>query len=240
MNGAADEKSPGTRTASSDSRSARSTETDAGVRRTRAPAAASISSVWSREGACSMTVVRPAAPRPASSTADFTWALATGSSYSIPCSCAPRTTKGARPSVVSTPAPMRRSGSAIRSIGRERSDSSPVSSNDRPSCEREQAGQQPHERAGVPAVDRPLRLAEPQQPDAAHDQPVDLLLVHLRAERAHGGDRRLGVPRPTEPLHHGLAFADRADQHRAVRDRLVAGDADVPGDRGCRLDAQRD
>ena len=40
----------------------------------------------------------------------------------------PSTTRGAWPSTVSTRAPIRRSGSATRSIGRERSDSSPVSS----------------------------------------------------------------------------------------------------------------
>ena len=56
-----------------------STVTDVGRRRTRTPAASSISSVWSRVGAGSTTVVAPSALRPASSTADFTWALATGS-----------------------------------------------------------------------------------------------------------------------------------------------------------------
>jgi hypothetical protein len=36
-------------------------------------------SVWSRVATGSMTVVRPGVLRPASSTADFTWAEATGS-----------------------------------------------------------------------------------------------------------------------------------------------------------------
>ena len=61
--------------------------------------------------------------------ADFTCAEATGSAYSIPRrSPAPSTISGARPCVVSIRAPIRVSGSATRSIGRERSDSSPVSS----------------------------------------------------------------------------------------------------------------
>ena len=65
----------------------------------RAPAAASISSVWSRVGRGSWTVVFPCAPRPASRIADFTWALATGSVYSIPVSAPPSTTSGRQPSV---------------------------------------------------------------------------------------------------------------------------------------------
>ena len=53
---------------------------DAASRPTSAPAAASIRSVWSRLGTGSRTRVSPAASSPASSTQDFTWALATGSS----------------------------------------------------------------------------------------------------------------------------------------------------------------
>jgi hypothetical protein len=87
---AADEKSPGT-----SNRSPRSD--DAGwtvIRRTgpppavgivrssslaiRAPHARSMRSVWSRVVAGSVTCVSPAASRPAKSTQDFTWALATG------------------------------------------------------------------------------------------------------------------------------------------------------------------
>ena len=52
----------------------------AGRRWIGAPAAASMISVWSRVGTGSVTEVRPSAQRPASRTADFTWALATGSS----------------------------------------------------------------------------------------------------------------------------------------------------------------
>ena len=45
---------------------------------TSAPIAASIRSVWSRDARGSITVVAPGACRPASSTADLTWAEATG------------------------------------------------------------------------------------------------------------------------------------------------------------------
>ena len=80
MNGAAEEKSPGTSTAPSRRRSGGSTLTELGRTVTCAPASCSINSVWSRVGAGSTTVVLPLAPRPASRTADLTWALATGSS----------------------------------------------------------------------------------------------------------------------------------------------------------------
>ena len=81
MNGAADEKSPGTSTAPTPDPLGRvdADRASAGCSRD-APAARSISSVWSRVGAGSITVVRPTAPSPASSTADLTCALATGSS----------------------------------------------------------------------------------------------------------------------------------------------------------------
>ena len=49
-------------------------------RRTSAPNAPSMRSVWSRVGTGSTTVVSPSAKSPAISTADFTCALATGSS----------------------------------------------------------------------------------------------------------------------------------------------------------------
>ena len=80
MNGAADEKSPGTSTEPSRMLSGGSMLTDDGRDETLTPAARSISSVWSRVGDGSITVVRPVAPSPASRIADLTCALATGSS----------------------------------------------------------------------------------------------------------------------------------------------------------------
>ncbi len=95
-----------------------------------APASASISSVWVRVVTSSRTTVVPVAESPASSTADFTWALATLDVQSMPCSEPPRTCRGGRhrsprPCTV---APIRASGSATRSIGRPESDASPTSS----------------------------------------------------------------------------------------------------------------
>ena len=89
-----------------------------------------MSSVWSRVGMRSTTVVGLSAFSPARRIADFTCALATSGSTSIPRRVPePRITRGACPSIVSTVAPICRSGAAIRSIGRVLSDSSPVSAN---------------------------------------------------------------------------------------------------------------
>ena len=59
MNGAAEEKSPGTSTVPSSSRSTGQTDALFCRRRIRAPAASSIGSVWSRVGSGSTTVVSP-------------------------------------------------------------------------------------------------------------------------------------------------------------------------------------
>ena len=94
----------------------------------RAPIWASNSSVWARVGTGSWTTVSPAAARPASRRADFTWALAIGGVYSMPWRSPPVTANGGRhrgPWPV-TFAPIRSSGSATRSMGRPRREASPV------------------------------------------------------------------------------------------------------------------
>ena len=60
--------------------------------------------------------------------------------------------------------------------------------------------------------------------------------LDLDAERAHGGDRRLGVRRTPESVHERLVLAERADQGGTVGDRLVAGHGDVPDQRSGGLD----
>ena len=84
--------------------------------------------MWSREASASITVVAPGALRPASRTADLICAEATGVRYSIGAgSRAPLSTIGQRPPSASesTWAPMSRSGSRMRRIGRLRSEASP-------------------------------------------------------------------------------------------------------------------
>ncbi len=85
-------------------------------------------SVWSRVAQGSITVTMPGALRPARRTADFTWAEGTGSWYSIGTRrSGPLMVSGRRSSERARAcAPMRRSGSMMRPIGRPRSEASPV------------------------------------------------------------------------------------------------------------------
>jgi hypothetical protein len=112
--------------------------------------------VWSRLGTGSTTVVA-SVTSPASSTQDLTWALATGSSYSIPASGAPWTVNGGnRPSRASIRAPISDSGWAIRSTGRRRIESSPSSSKLDPCWNDSQPG---NSRISVPAL--PTSITSP-------------------------------------------------------------------------------
>ena len=58
----------------------------------------------------------------------------------------------------------------------------------------------------------------------------------LDAERPDRVDARLRVPCAAEAEDVRVAFGDRSEQHRAVRDGLVAGHGDVPDERGGRID----
>ena len=99
--------------------------------------------------------------------------------------------------------------------------------------EGEETGQQPRERAGVAAVD--LGRFQAAESDALHGQLV-AALPHLDAERAHGGERRFGVGGAPPAADHRVSVTDGAEQERAVRDRLVAGDGEVTFERGGGLD----
>ena len=92
----------------------------------------------------------------------------------------------------------------------------------------EDPGEQPDERAGVRAVDRPRRGGEPREPLPAHEERVRTVLLDLDPEGAYRGDRRLGVRGAPETRDAGLVVADRPEQDRAVGDRLVPRDGDVP------------
>ena len=70
---------------------------------------------------------------------------------------------GGRPSSVSIRAPIARSGSATRSIGRCISDSSPISTLSN-ACAREQSHEEPHGRARIAHVERAARRRSPCSP----------------------------------------------------------------------------
>ena len=93
---------------------------------------------------------------------------------------------------------------------------------------REDAGQEPHERARVQAVDGFVGRAKPAQADPVDRERVDVLLDDLGAERAHSPDRCLGVGRAAKPGDVCRPVADRPDEDRAVRHGLVPGDGHMP------------
>ena len=105
-----------------------------------------------------------------------------------------------------------------------------------PLLAREDPGEEADEGARVGAVDRPAGSDEPSQALAEDVQRVLAVLVDGDPEGANRLDRRLGVGRAAEAGDARLAVADRAEQDRAVGDRLVAGHGDVPDEARDRLD----
>ena len=81
-------------------------------------------------------------------------------------------------------APIRRSGSAMRSTGRRRIDASPSSVHERPCCAGEPARQQAHQRAGVADVDRRRRARRASRRPAPRMTSSSAALLDERAERA--------------------------------------------------------
>ena len=125
---AAEERSPGTTRSRAANPTGPSIVVSVPTRTTGAPSQPSMRSVWSRVGPGTEMRVRPAAASDASVMHPSTWALATGSRWSSARGDdVPPIRSGACPSVVSTEAPIARSGPAIRSIGRREREASPTS-----------------------------------------------------------------------------------------------------------------
>jgi hypothetical protein len=68
------------------------------------------------------------------------------------------------------------------------------------------------------------------------DELVDVRLLDLNSERAHGTHRGLGVAGPPEALHVHRPVRDRPEQHRTVRDGLVARHDHMAHERAGRRD----
>jgi hypothetical protein len=94
----------------------------------------------------------------------------------------------------------------------------------------EDPGQEPHQRSGVPAVDRTLRWAQPPQAGAGHPHELALEL-DARPERSDSVGRRVRVRGGPEPGHRALPLGDRGDEESPVGDRLVARDGEVTAER---------
>ena len=111
----------------------------------------------------------PSAKSPASSTQDFTWALATGSSYSIARSGRPSIASGRCPSAVDTRThPGERLGDPGHRPRGQRFVAPELEL--LPGLPGEDPGEQADERARVAAVDRPVRRAQPPKADTRDPQ----------------------------------------------------------------------
>ena len=80
----------------------------------------------------------------------------------------------------------------------------------------EDPGQESHQRAGVPGVDRLVGSPKAAHPHAVDDELVVGDVVDLNPERPHGVDSRQSVGRPSEAANVRLALGECADEHRAV------------------------
>ena len=219
----------------------RSTATAPPSRSTRRPAAASIRSVWSRLGSGSTTVVSPSASRPAKQQARLD--LGAGDRQLVVDPVQRRALDRERRQPVrrgsSSRAPIRRSGSAIRSTGRRRIESSPSSVQVPAGLPGEPARQEPQQGAGVADVDRGRGRA-PAQADARDRAAPDgdpapvARRSTVGAERLDRGQGRARVGGVEVALDRALALGHRGDQRRPVRDRLVGRRAQVAAQRARR------
>ena len=237
-NGAAEEKSPGISSSPSSSRSAGATVTLRGFRVTRAPAAREhVLGVVARRQRLLDRRLAALGEQPGEEHGGLHLRARDRELVrDRPCSAPPSTVSGARPSVVSTVAPIcrERLGDPLHRARAERLVAGELEA---ALLAGEQAGQQAHQRAGVAAVDRRVRRAQPAQAGAGDAQRRRVVLVDL-------GRRARGPPRSsTRCRRSGRSRGSRvspsataAEQDGAVRDRLVAGHGDVARERGGRLD----
>ena len=153
---------------------------------------------------------------------------------------APTIASGSRapPRRPTTRAPIRASGSITRSIGRRRSDSSPVSTvaNGWP------ARTPTRSRAVVPELPQSTTSpgsVEPLEPAALDHEVPGPLPRHLGAERRDGPQGRQAVLALEEALHLGEPVGERAEERGAVRDGLVARHGDRAGEASDRTRRRR-
>ena len=106
---------------------------------------------------------------------------------------------------------------------------------------REHAHEQANRRAGIAAIDGAFRLRRTRTAppaDVARKASIrPLFEIDLGAQNAHGADGRAHVGGVEHAGHMRSAFGHRGEEHRAMRNRLVAGNANRTGQRtGERLD----
>ena len=172
----------------------------------------------------------PSAWSPARSSAVFTCALATASSWRMPAQRAAADRRAARASPSSRPstcAPIARSGSTTGAIGRcaqRRVAGEHVEER----AAREHAGEHAHRRARVAAVEHVVRLAPARRRRAPTRPCAAVARATFTPSCVERGARRAATSSPVgEVRDRAAAVGERGEQQRAVRDRLVAGHADA-------------
>ena len=98
---------------------------------------------------------------------------------------------------------------------------------------------QPAAGAGIAEIERRLRLCESGDPDTVHRPGEIAGSLHPGAQRPHrlgGVEHVLAFEQPRYP---GFADRQRAQNQGTVRNRLVAGNADLPGEGAARTGFQR-
>ena len=130
---------------------------------------------------------------------------------------------------------MRRNGSATRSIGRRDSESSPASSN-RPACPARTPTSSRMSVAAFPQSIGASGAASPRRPTPCTVS-VSTSCSSTRTPSARTAAIVDSVSAERPNPNPRFALADRTDEERSVRDRLVARNGDVPDEGGHRLDS---
>ena len=108
---------------------------------------------------------------------------------------------------------------------------------DRAACRR--AHDQPAAGGGIAEIEHPLRLPEAADPDAMHAPGALAGALDLRPQRPHGLAGVKHVLAFEKPGNPGLPDRQRAENQRAMRDRLVAGHAQAALERGAGAGGKR-
>ena len=100
----------------------------------------------------------------------------------------------------------------------------------------QQAHRQAHRRAGVAHVERGVGRLQPPQSHALQADPPGARRLDRDTHRPHRVQRRQAVGARQEALDFGDPVGDATEHHRAVRNRLVAGYAQLATDGALRAD----
>ena len=196
----------------------------------------SMRSVWSRETPGSCTRVRPLANRPASRSADLTCALGRSSRWSRAGERARPADGDRRPAVAGPDVRAHASQGLGDTLHRPPHQGRVADERRVERLARQDAGEQPHRSARVAEVERTCRRRE--SAHARRRASRDARARAARAARPSPTARRASRRSPRPPGIRGsrsLPCAIAPSMRRAMRNRLVAGDAQLACDLAARV-----